>query len=180
MDLEKKQETVNINNMTFDNITRYPDCNLISSLKLAYKEGKPIINYYCENNHSGDMLLEEYVKKYNSHSLLKEKCQDCNKDQNEVKGEYIYCYSFNKFLCNPCSLNHSKDGKHNCINFKRYDSVCKIHCNFFSSYCIKCNKNICIDCKLNHESHEFVDLSLEKSKNKIEEIIKNIEKKYKI
>ena len=104
MDLEKKQETANINNMTFDSITRCPDCNLISSLKLLYKEGKPIINYSCENNHSGEMLLEEYIKKYNSHSLLKEKCQDCNKNQNEVKGEYIYCYTCNKFLCNPCSL----------------------------------------------------------------------------
>ena len=43
MDLEKRQEITNINNMTFDNITRCPNCNLISSLKLLYKEGKPII-----------------------------------------------------------------------------------------------------------------------------------------
>ena len=43
MDLEKREETQNINNIAFDNITRCPDCNLISSLKFYYKEGKPNI-----------------------------------------------------------------------------------------------------------------------------------------
>ena len=38
-----------------DNIPRCIECNLISSLKLNYKEGKPLINYYCENNHKGDI-----------------------------------------------------------------------------------------------------------------------------
>ena len=108
MDLEKREETQNINNMAFDNITRCPDCNLISSLNSYYKEGKPAIKYYCENNHSGNILLEEYLKKYNNHSLLKGKCQDCNKNQNEAKGDLYYCHSCNKFICIPCLFKSSK------------------------------------------------------------------------
>ena len=57
---------------SLDNIPRCLECNLISSLKLYYKEGKPIINYFCENNHKGDVSLDEYIQKYNTHSLLKQ------------------------------------------------------------------------------------------------------------
>ena len=38
-----KKNTPKFNNL--DNITRCPECNIISSLKLYYKEGKPIIKY---------------------------------------------------------------------------------------------------------------------------------------
>ena len=62
MDITKNEQIQN-NNMNYDNITRCPDCNLITSLNLYYKEGKPSINYYCENNHNGKLLLEEYLKK---------------------------------------------------------------------------------------------------------------------
>ena len=85
MDMTKNEQTQNNNNINYDNITRCPDCNLISSLNLFYKEGKPSINYYCENNHKGNILLEEYMKKYNNFSLLKEKCQDCNKIKMKLK-----------------------------------------------------------------------------------------------
>ena len=61
MDITKNEQIFN-NNMNYDNITRCPDCNLISSLNLYYKEGKPCINYYCENNHNGKILLEEKLK----------------------------------------------------------------------------------------------------------------------
>ena len=96
MGLTKNEQTLNNNNMNYDNITRCPDCNLISSLNLYYKEGKPSINYYCENNHKGNILLEDYMKKYNNYSILKEKCQDCNKNQNEIKVEFLYCTKCNK------------------------------------------------------------------------------------
>ena len=167
--------------MNYDNITRCPDCNLISSLNLYYEEGKPYINYYCENNHNGKILLEEYMKKYNNYSLLKEKCQDCNKNQNEVKGEYSYCSKCNKFICNSCVVNHPNNGKHIISYLQRYDSLCKIHSNTFYSYCLNCKKNICIYCKPNHESHNLIDLSKfnygEESRKKLEDRIKNIEKK---
>ena len=164
-----------------DNIPRCPECILISSLKLNYKEGKPNINYSCENNHNGDISLDEYMQKYNNYSLLKPKCEECNKKQNEVKGDFMFCCKCNKFLCYSCNINHPNIKNHNSINYNRYDSFCKIHSNFFDFYCKKCKKNICIYCKPKHESHELIDLSKfnynEDSKKKLEENIKNIEKK---
>ena len=179
----KEEVTSDKINISLENIPRCLDCNLICSLKLCYKEGKPIINYYCENNHNGEICLEEYINKYNNHSLLKEKCEDCNKSQNEVKDDYFYCCKCNKFLCIGCLSNHPNNDKHNTINFKRYDSFCKNHSNSFSFYCLKCKKNLCIYCKPKHEFHDLIDLSKfnysEESKNKLEEKIKNIEKKIK-
>ena len=89
-----------------ENILRCPECNLISALKLNHKEGKPIINYACENSHKGDISLDEYMQKYNNHSLLKQKCDICNKNQNEVKGDRSYCIKCTKFLCSLCNINH--------------------------------------------------------------------------
>ena len=90
--MEKKNDSNTINELnkifiSIDNIPWCPECILISYLKLNYKEGIPTINYYCENNHKGDISLDEYMKKYNNHSLIKQKCEDCNKNQNEVKGD---------------------------------------------------------------------------------------------
>ena len=176
--MEQKDKAKDLN---LDNIPRCPECNLISSLKLYYKESKPIINYLCENNHNGEISLEEYMQKYNNHSLLKQKCEECNKNQNEVKGDFSFCCKCNKFLCHPCIANHSNIDNHNSINYNRYDSFCKLHSNSYCLYCKKCKINICIYCKPKHESHELIDLSKfnysEESKKKLEENIKNIEKK---
>ena len=98
--IPKKENTPLIN--ILDKIPRCLECNIISSLNLYYKEGKPMINYFCENNHKGDISLEEYMNKYNNHSLLKQKCEECNKNQNEVTGVFFYCSNCKKFLCNPC------------------------------------------------------------------------------
>ena len=61
--MEKSNENFEIKrNNNLDNIPRCLECNLISSLKLYYKEGKPMINYACENSHKGDISLDEYMK----------------------------------------------------------------------------------------------------------------------
>ena len=151
--IKKKIQGLNI-----DNIPRCPECKLIASFKLYYKEGKPIINYFCENNHKGDISLDEYMQKYNNNSLLKQKCEECNKSQNEIKGDFFICCKCNKFLCNSCLANHSNIENHNSINYNRYDSYCKIHSNSFDFYCKKCKKNICIYCYPLHESHELINL----------------------
>ena len=180
--LTSKEESTPLSN-DLDNIPRCLECNLISSLQLFYKEGSPIIKYSCENDHKGDIPLDEYIQKYNTHSLLKEKCEECNKNQNEVKGDYFYCCKCNKFLCHSCVLNHPNNENHNTFNFKRYDSFCKNHCNSFDTYCKKCRKNLCIYCKPEHKSHEIIDLNeinyYKESKNKLENQINNIENKIK-
>ena len=179
--MDKNDEAFCLNNINLDTIPRCPNCNLISLLKLNYKEGKPIINYSCENNHKGDIFLEEYLQKYNTYSLTKQDCTECKKKQNEIKGDFFFCSQCNKFLCHSCILNHSNIDKHSIINFTRYDSWCKIHFNSFSFYCNKCKKNLCIYCNTEHESHDVINLSKfnysDESKNNLEELIKNIEKK---
>ena len=172
---------IEIKNLTADNIPRFPSCNLITSLKLNYKENKPMINYECENNHIGNISLEEYLTLYNKFSLLKVNCGECNKSQKEVKGDFSYCSKCKKYLCNSCIINHIYDDNHNIINLKRYDSYCKKHSNFYCFYCIRCKINLCIYCKPKHDFHDLIDLSKfnysEESKKKLEEEIKKKEKK---
>ena len=97
-----------------------------------------MIDYECENKHKGNISLKEYMNNFNKFSLSKEKCKDCEKNQKEVKEDFFYCSKCNKFICYSCLTNHSNGDKHNSINFKRYDSLCKIHSNLYCCYCIKC------------------------------------------
>ena len=57
-----EEMTSNEVDMDMGNIPSYPECNLISSLKLYYKESEPNIIYYWENNHSGEISLGEYFQ----------------------------------------------------------------------------------------------------------------------
>ena len=91
--------------------------------------------------------------------LFWNKCEECNKNQNEIKGDFSYCSKCNKFICLSCIVKHQNDEKHNTTNYKRYDSLCKIHSDTFDSYCIKCKKNLCIYCKPQHKVHELINLS---------------------
>ena len=118
------------------------------------------------------------MKKYNKNSLSNQKCEECNKNQNELKTNYSYCSKCNKFICNICLDKHKKD---NYTNYQRYDSLCKIHSNTFSFYCIKCKKNLCIYCQKKHEFHDLINLSkfvyTDEDKKKLNEEIKNMELK---
>ena len=174
-------DTKDDNNNNIENISRCPECNLISSLSYYYKEGKSYINYSCENNHKASLSLEEYIQKYNKFSLSKEKCSECNKNQNEANKVFSFCSKCNKFLCNSCITNHSNNYQHNLTNINRYDALCKLHSNYYGFYCNTCNKNLCTYCKNEHNSHDLIDLmayknNCESTKN-LEEKIKNIEKK---
>ena len=167
-----------INKLTIDDISRCPDCNLICSLQLNYKEQIHFINYECENNHNGTILLKDYLLKYNKFELSKEKCSICNKNKKEIIGDFSYCTKCKQFLCKLCLGNHIK---HYMIPYQKYDGLCKIHSETYAFYCIECKKNICNNCILEHQFHNKIDLSTfnysKKSKNKLKEEIKNIENK---
>ncbi len=81
--MEKKDNSNNaaqvINTFEPNNIPRCPECNSVYSLQLFYKEKLPNISYECENKHNGNILLENYLKKYNNFSILKEKCEEVKK-----------------------------------------------------------------------------------------------------
>ena len=177
--LNESNDAAPINNkFTQDNITRCPKCNLICSLELYYKEGIPVIFYQCENEHKGNILLKEYLNSYNKFSLSNEKCNECGKIQKEIKDKFYYCVKCSKFLCGICEKKHSNN-EHDIINYKKYDTLCKIHSNTFCCFCIKCNKNLCPYCQLEHKNHDLKNLSefnySEESKKELEENIKTIE-----
>ena len=121
--MEKIKNTPNeaaptINKFSADDIPRCPDCNLICSLQLNYNEGEHIINFECENNHKGNILLKDYMLKYNKFALSKEKCGICGKNQKEIKGDFFYCSKYKQFLCHPCVGNHKNEDKHLTMFYK--------------------------------------------------------------
>ena len=186
--MEKIKNTPNeappvINKLTEENILRCIDCNLICSLELNYKEGIPYIEYKCEKGHKNNILLKDYMIKSNEFSLSKEKCNECKKNQKEIKGNFFYCSKCDKFLCYQCLNNHKNEDRHIIFDYIKYDSLCKEHSNLYSFYCRNCKKNLCIYCKSKHKSHNIIDLSefnySEESKKKLKEEMENIENKIK-
>jgi len=165
--------------ITPDDIPRCVDCNLICSLQLNYKKGIPIINYECENNHKGNITLNDYMMKYNKFAISKEKCGLCGKNQKEIKGDFFYCAKCKKFLCYPCLGNHKNENKHVIMNYQKFDSLCKIHSNLYCFYCIECKMNLCAYCLIGHKNHNVINLSefnfSQESKKNLEEEIKNIQ-----
>ena len=166
--------------LTFDDTARCPECNLVLSLSIYYKTINPYINYHCENNHKGDISLDDYLRKYNSFSLSKEKCSECNTFQSGANGDFSFCSKCNKFICHSCIINHRNNDGHNTTDINRYDALCKLHSNYYGFYCNNCKKNLCMYCRNEHQSHDIVDLiqyknSCESTKN-LEEKMKNIEK----
>jgi lysyl-tRNA synthetase class I len=49
---------------SLENISRCPKCNLICTLQLDQKDNESIVLYNCENNHNGEISLNEYLRKY--------------------------------------------------------------------------------------------------------------------
>ena len=75
-----------------------------------------------------------------------------------------------------CQINHPYGDKHNIMNIKRYDSLCKLHSNLYTFYWINWKKNLC---KLTHKNHKLIDLCefWRKNKNKLEKQIKYLKDK---
>ena len=96
-----------------NDITRCPHCNLICSFKLNFKEGNPMIDYECENEHKGNIYLKKYMNVFNKYSLLNEKCKDCGKNKKEIKGDFFSFSKCNICICDLCQLNHPNEYKHN-------------------------------------------------------------------
>ena len=168
-----------IYNFNPDNILRCPECSLICSLKLNYlKDGQSKILYNCERNHSGNKPLKNYLDNNINNALSKKKCNECQKNINQINGDFFYCSKCDYFLCNLCQIKHPNGDKHNVINYKKYDTICKKHGNTFSFYCNDCKNNICIFCQGEHKNHNiknlfdvnFSDEEKRNIKNKMNEI----------
>ena len=177
MENSSKNEAAPLSQLVYNDITRCPKCNLICSLSLS--DNPSIINYNCENNHNGLIEIHNYLIECKNYALSKELCKDCGKNQNEIKGEFMYCSTCKKFICPNCIINHSSNEDHFSININRYDSLCIKHSYLFYSYCVNCKKNMCPYClELHDENHKIINLSQfkfpEKNKTEFIKVIDNL------
>ena len=175
-----RESNFNIDKFDQYNISKCPKCNLMCSFNLFYQDNLPFINFKCENNHDGNILLKDYINKQNKYSSLKQKCEECGK---EIKENLFFCSKCSKFICYSCSKNYLNKDIHNIFNFKKNDNLCKIHSNIYSYYCIQCGQKLCINCKSKHNSHNILNLSKfiysKESKMKLNGVINNLENKIK-
>ena len=166
----------NSSNYKIENIKRCFKCFKIPLIEINEKENEYNIKYYCENNHKGEISIDNFLKEQKN-ILNKIPCDDCNKKQENEFFQFFYCITCKKYLCYDCLPKHS--GKQEQIIFlSKYDSTCFDHNQFFAYYCKSCKKNICMLCVNNHKNHNMKLLSeeilsdnyLEKIKNKIKKL----------
>ena len=184
MNLTKLEKPIHIiYQFNEDKMPRCINCNLISCLKLKKREGKLIINYHCENEHEGEIFLQDYLIDCSKYSITKEICNECKKTQKKKDSNFFYCSKCSKFYCNFCGLNHQTNEKHIIVNINKFNTLCKIHSFLYDSYCVSCKKNICIFCQPGHKNHNIICLTeFELTKNqkyKIEKEIYDLELKIK-
>ena len=159
----------------FEYIKRCNQCYKIplikSQLQFNKKDNIFYINYNCENGHTGEINLEDYLNN-NNNLITKIDCFECKKKQENDYLNFYYCISCKQILCNNCIYNHSFS-LHRIIAFSRFDSTCLEHSQSFTNYCKHCNKNICDECLNAHQNHYKISLSqIIISDQKLEEIIK--------
>jgi len=144
-----------INEFDPNSIPRCESCNLIPLININYEQNIPMISYECQNKHKNTLNLSEYLKVNKKNSIFKEKCNECK----ETNDKSYFCSKCNKFLCRECSNKHSDQNNHMLIQIDRFDSICNLHGNTFSSYCINCKSNLCVYCINKHIQHKIINLS---------------------
>jgi len=148
----------NSSNFKVENIKRCLECNKIPLIEIIEKQNEYFINYFCENNHKGEISLNDFLNNQ-KHQLKKIPCNNCQKNQENNFFKCFYCITCNKVLCNDCFVKHSEQDQ--IILLSKYDSTCFKHNLSFSHYCKSCKKNICIICLNEHKNHSFILLSNE-------------------
>ena len=88
---------VNFTQKCFD--LKCEKCGLIQNFSI-YNYNDIKLNLICNNGHSNNLNLDDYIKKIKNRNNIKE-CSNCNK-----KDETSYCQFCNKYFCEKCNLNH--------------------------------------------------------------------------
>ncbi len=147
----------NVSSFGFGDIKRCLNCFKIPLIELIERNNEYFIKYKCENNHKGEISLEEYFKN-DKHKLNKLNCEECNQNQENNFYSLNYCINCQKILCHNCIKNHLEK-EHQYTSLSRYDSTCLEHNSTYSNYCYDCEKNICYLCLNQHQNHKMISLS---------------------
>ena len=63
------------------------------------------------------------------------------------------------------------------MNNDKFDTICIIHSNTFSSYCLNCKANLCVYCIKEHKEHKIINLeNIIMTENEINEFMNKINK----
>ena len=148
----------NSSSFKIDNIKRCLECNKIPLIEIIEKQNEYFIHYYCENNHEGEISLNDFLKS-EKNSLNKIPCGNCQKNQDNNFFKFFFCISCKKVLCTNCFIKHSENDQ--IILLSKYDSTCLLHNISYSHYCKNCKKNICMLCLNEHNNHNYFLLANE-------------------
>ena len=148
----------NSSSFKIDNIKRCLECNKIPLIEIIEKQNEYFIHYYCENNHEGEISLNDFLKS-EKNSLNKIPCGNCQKNQDNNYFKFFFCISCKKVLCTNCFIKHSENDQ--IILLSKYDSTCLLHNISYSHYCKNCKKNICMLCLNEHNNHNYFLLANE-------------------
>ena len=141
----------NVSSFEFGDIKRCLICNKIPLIELIKRNNDCFLKYNYENNHNGEISLEEYLKndKYRLNKII---CDEYNKNQENNFYKFTYCINCQKVLCHNCIINHLEK-EHQCTPLSRYDSTCLEHNSAYNNYCYDYEKNICLLCFKQVESY---------------------------
>ena len=98
----------NFSSFKIDNIKRCLECNKIPLIEIIEKQNEYFIHYYCENNHEGEINLNDFLKS-EKNSLNKIPCGNCQKNQDNNFFKFFFCISCKKVLCTNCFIKHSEN-----------------------------------------------------------------------
>ena len=159
-----------------------PKCEKIPEI-LNIHADNGYLELKCKVHGVIDLAMEDYYKnmKNNLSTYSKTKCFNCNKEQNNEKEMFKYCYYCKVDFCDDCVNNfHQNDKDHRrnhldvCIPVNAKNHKCLEHFNSNTlSFCLDCQENVCEkEETTKHRGHNKTNLiSFENEINKYYEII---------
>ena len=123
-------------------------CLNFTNYKINLKDCK---NSHCKNK----ILINDFMKTQNSDSASSDiYCSICLRSSG-YQSSFFECITCNKKICLPCKEKHDK--RHQIIDYKKRNFICRNHSGIYQKYCITCKKNICVSCEKEHMNHDLVN-----------------------
>ena len=124
-----------------------------------------------------------YFEKYISSNNIKDELPKCSYNINHESKAVKYCFKCTKYLCEQCIENHniSFQNKSHILLEQKLEN--QYYCNkeghneyIYDRYCQKCQNYLCSHCICEHDKDEIYFFDELNNKNKINNVIENINK----